>query len=67
MGNEQRVIEVAPEDDFLDPFLCTPEHMVDVNVVGVAGIAVKRDGLSTSTRIKHLLVDPVEMKLVVFI
>jgi hypothetical protein len=62
MGNEQKGIEVAPEDDFLDPFLCTPEHMVHVNVLGVAGIVIKRDVLITTGK-KHLPANPEGMKL----
>jgi hypothetical protein len=65
IASEQKGVEVAPEDDFPDPFLCTPEHMVHVNVLGVAGIVVDRNACNSFAGQKNLPSAPEAMKMVV--
>jgi hypothetical protein len=63
--SSQKGIEVAPSEEFQDPFLCTPEHMVHINVLGVAGIVVDRAACKLATGDKHSPATPEKMKVVV--
>lgn len=57
--------EVAPKAEFTDHFLCTPEHMVHVNVLGVAGIVVNKKACQNTTGNNHLPPPPDRMRMVV--
>ncbi|KAG7355268.1 hypothetical protein IV203_004624 [Nitzschia inconspicua] len=65
IASDKEGVEVAPEEEFPDPFLCTPEHMVHVKVLGIAGIVVDRAVCGTDNGQKAFPAAPEGMKVVV--